>query len=229
LKKRSKEKAPVIQDKLVIKMSDKLQIKVCGMREPENIREISLLEPDYMGFIYYFHSKRYAGALTPAQTNSIPDKVKKVGVFVNLPEKTLLSKCSEMEFNFVQLHGNESVKYCRFLNKEGFRVIKAFGLGSIYDFEQMKPYQESCEFFLFDTFSPGYGGSGKKFDWNLLCDYRLEKPFMLSGGVTASDIDRILVLDHPEFLGVDLNSGFEIQPGIKDRKLLEGFIQRIRS
>ncbi len=199
------------------------------MRDPSNIREIARLEPDYLGFIFHPGSKRYAGELSADALQTLPDAIRKVAVFVNLAFGEVLSKCLELGIRTVQLHGNESADYCRMMRESGLEVIKAFSIHDDSGFEGLKAYLDCSDYFLFDTAGKGYGGTGKQFDWSLLDEYNLDKPFFLSGGIGPSDAGRILKLDHPRFYGVDLNSRFETQPGLKNRTELEGFLRRIRA
>lgn len=204
------------------------KIKICGMRDPENIIDISGLLPDYMGFIFYRGSKRFAGNMPREIRAEIPAFVKKVGVFVNEDEERLLETCSEYGIGTVQLHGNESERYCENLVENGLRIVKVFSVDSALNTDVMKPFQEACSYFLLDTASEEFGGSGQKFDWNLLKDYDLEIPFFLSGGIGPDDARMIRELEHPMLFGVDINSLFETSPGIKDLGLCEEFIGRIR-
>lgn len=204
------------------------KIKVCGMREPDNIRDISGLLPDYMGFIFYQGSKRFAGGLPTEIRADLPSFVKKVGVFVNEDKKRLLETCSAYGIGTVQLHGDESARYCENLVENGLRIIKVFSVDKALDTNAMRPFHEACSYFLFDTSADEFGGSGEKFDWNLLKDYDLEIPFFLSGGIGPDDARMIRELEHPMLFGVDINSRFETSPGIKDIELCEKFIGRIR-
>ena len=206
-----------------------LKIKVCGMREPDNIRTISALLPDYLGFIFYPASKRYAGDLSPEIRAEIPAFVKKVGVFVNENEDKLITTCSAYGIGTVQLHGDESPEFCEKLAEMGLRIIKVFSIGGSLDTGKILPYRESCSYFLFDTDTDTYGGSGKQFEWGLLKDYTLEIPFFLSGGIGGEDAEKIRNLAHPMLFGVDINSRFETSPGIKDAGLCESFINAIRA
>ncbi|MFC2112085.1 phosphoribosylanthranilate isomerase [Bacteroidota bacterium] len=207
---------------------NELKIKICGMRDPGNIREIGKLFPDYMGFIYYPQSKRYAGELSASDISDLPETIQKTGVFVNTPPQESLTLCRKMNLDTVQLHGTESPDVCKLMRHSGLKVIKAFNIGMDTDFSGMRDYLESCDFFLLDTAGGGYGGTGLKFDWMRLKEYEFEKPFFLSGGIGPTDADSILELSHPELYGVDLNSRFEKEPGVKNRSTLEGFIERIR-
>ena len=206
-----------------------LKIKICGMRDPDNIHSISLLLPDYMGFIFYPRSRRYAGELSPSVIAKLPGKITKVGVFVNLPAGDTLSSCRQMGIRTVQLHGDESPDYCKEMQDNGMCVIKVFSIGSQDGFKGMSAYHDSCDFYLLDTASEEYGGSGKQFDWKRLNEYDQDKPFFLSGGIGPGDAERILELKHPELFGVDLSSRFETEPGIKSRDELAVFIRKIRT
>jgi phosphoribosylanthranilate isomerase len=206
-----------------------LKVKICGMREPGNIRGISGLMPDYMGFIFYPGSKRYAGRLTPAGLNHIPDSIQKVAVFVNATREEILSTCRAYSIRILQLHGDEPPAFCRSLQEDGFQVIRAFRVGQGLDVQEMDRFARACDFILLDTSGEGFGGTGRKFDWNQLQHYTHDLPFFLSGGVGPGDAGRIMDMDIPQLYGVDLNSRFEIRPGLKNKEELENFITRIRT
>jgi phosphoribosylanthranilate isomerase len=206
-----------------------LKIKVCGMKETGNIREISGLNPDYMGFIFYPGSKRYAGNISPAALKQLPDAIEKVAVFVNAPREEIIATCRAYSIRILQLHGDEPPAYCRSFMEVGFRVIKAFRVGRSLDAEGMDRYAESADMFLLDTSAEGFGGTGKKFNWLHLARYRSPVPFFLSGGIGPADAGRIMEMDIPQLHGVDLNSRFEIRPGVKNKNDLDTFIRNIRS
>jgi phosphoribosylanthranilate isomerase len=206
-----------------------LRIKICGMRETGNIREICGLYPDYLGFIFYPGSKRYAGNLSPASLRELPQAIQKVAVFVNAAREEILSTCKAYSIRILQLHGDEPPAYCRSLKEEGFQVIKAFRVGDELDTAGMDLYAAACDRMLLDTSSDGFGGTGKQFDWSILESYRSPRPFFLSGGIGPGDADRIMEMDIPDLYGVDLNSRFEIKPGLKNKNELETFIHKIRS
>ncbi len=199
------------------------------MREHHNIHELANLNPDLMGFIFYPNSKRYVGDyLDPEVIHDILPKIQKVGVFVNELQKNLFEKVRLFSFDLVQLHGNESPDYCREIHKS-CKVIKAFGIYDQFDWSAVDPYMDVCEYFLFDTSSKGYGGSGEKFNWLNLANYHLSKPFFLSGGIGPDDVTQIQGLNHPHFAGIDINSKFEIEPGLKNIPLLNTFINEMRA
>lgn len=193
-----------------------MKLKVCGMRNPENIEAIGALQPDLMGFIFYEKSKRL---VTPDAW--VLEKVwafqgHKVGVFVNADLDELLENVAAFRLDYIQLHGDETVKYGQKLHSKGLKIIKVFGVKDQMpskEIEQWKPY---TSVFLFDTQTSEYGGSGRKFDWSILNDYQSEKPFMLSGGIGLEDIEDIKKLAIPSLWGIDVNSKFELEPGLKD-------------
>ncbi len=209
---------------------NQIKIKVCGMRDPGNIRRLAELKPDLLGLVFYPHSPRYAGA-SPADGmfDSFPHGILKTGVFVDEDLKNINEHVLNFGLQAVQLHGNESPEMCIQLKSTGVKVIKAFSIDDTIDFSKMTPYISGCDWFLFDTFSKIPGGSGKRFNWNVLEKYDLVQPFFLSGGIGPEDAERILKLNHTELAGVDINSRFETRPGLKDIEQVGQFILKIRS
>ncbi|MFT5884004.1 MAG: phosphoribosylanthranilate isomerase [Arcticibacterium sp.] len=195
-----------------------LKWKVCGMRENQNIKEVLALEPDYMGFIFYDKSKRYADpVLDKSLLASFSGPTQKVGVFVNAEESYILLKVVDYGLQMLQLHGEESPAFCQNLRTDGLKVMKAFAIDESFDFAEITPFLEVCDYFLFDTKAPnGYGGHGKKFDWTLLNQYKHDVPFLLAGGVDLESLSIVKELKHPAFMGVDVNSKFEQSPALKD-------------
>lgn len=203
-------------------------VKVCGMREPENIREVIKLGIDWMGLIFYERSPRSIGSHTiPEDIASAP--VRRVGVFVNATPGYMMEMAAVYRLDYLQLHGDESPDDCHALRKRGFSLIKAFPIARKEDLERTKAYEDRVDYFLFDTKCEGYGGSGKRFDWSVLADYGGETPFLLSGGIAPGSVEAIRAFHHPRLAGIDLNSGFEIEPGHKDINKLEEFIEQIRT
>lgn len=201
-------------------------IKVCGMGNPEIMLKLSTLEINMLGFIFYNQSSRFAeGKINPEDILKINKNISKTGVFVNATESEILNTSERWHLNSVQLHSNESPDLCEKLKNKGLIVIKAFNLNKKNDF---KEYISVCDYFLFDTPTILHGGSGTKFDWNLLENYNETLPFILSGGICDNDVDEILAINHPSFAGIDINSKFEISPGIKDFKMISDFILKIR-
>lgn len=202
-------------------------VKICGMKYSENIRAVAELQPDFMGFIFYPKSPRYAEPLDIVTLNAMPPTIKKIGVFVNENLENILTICYKYKLDGVQLHGTELVEMCRELKKVGYIVIKAFPVAEAYNFKVTKAYEGVCDYFLFDTKTDAYGGSGVKFNWGILDEYEGETPFLLSGGIAADDAEAILKIEHPKFAGIDLNSKFEIKPGLKDAVLLKRFLNQL--
>ena len=202
-------------------------IKICGMKDPENIRAVAALNPDYMGFIFYSKSPRYAEPLDVEVLKSLPKRILKIGVFVNSSLEDILTVIKKYSLNGVQLHGTESEDICYTLRMAGLLVFKAFPVAEASDFDATERYEGICDFFLFDTKTKEYGGSGVKFDWRMLESYNGETAFLLSGGISADDADAIRAINHPKLTGIDLNSKFEVSPGEKNVELLQGFLKEI--
>lgn len=188
-----------------------MKIKVCGMKYSHNILEVATLVPDFIGLIFYPNSKRYVGEnfVMP----EISSEINKIGVFVNDTVENIFDKVKKYRLDYVQLHGEESTAFCQQV-RERVKVIKAFSIDDQFDFYSLKKYEDVCEYFLFDTKTNDYGGSGKPFNRHLLSCYA-SKPYFLSGGV---DLEEIL---HPKFnslnvFAIDVNSRFEMEPGLKD-------------
>ncbi len=208
----------------------KVKIKVCGMREPENVADVARLNPDYLGFIFYRKSKRYvADKDAEGILNEVPAGIKKVGVFVNEIIPEIVKKVNLFDLDILQIHGNESPGYCEELKNLGFTIIKAFGVEKTFDFEKLEDYKAYCDYFLFDTKSPVYGGTGVKFDWELLSRYDNINPIFLSGGIGPDDVVALQKIEGLNIHAFDINSKFETRPAFKDVALLEEFIARIRS
>jgi phosphoribosylanthranilate isomerase len=207
-----------------------LKIKICGMREPENILEVANLKPDLMGFIFYPVSPRYVGGTLNSEIlSNLSPGIKKTGVFVNAGLDEIMDTISKYSLDMVQLHGDESPETCRRLYEEGIGIIKAFNLKDSSGYNNYIKYIPFTTCFLFDAFTPEYGGSGHKFDWEILSDYDLGHPFILSGGIAPGDIFNILEITNSSFYGIDLNSRFELKPGLKDIESLKIFISGVRN
>lgn len=202
-----------------------MKIKVCGMKHPNNIQELSQLPIDLMGMIFYPKSPRYVDEL---DLSSLPNNISRVGVFVNADLGFITETIETYSLNMVQLHGSESVDFCQQLNQK-IPVMKAFSIADSVDIKQTADYNGACSYFLFDTKTPQFGGSGVKFDWSVLDDYQGTTPFLLSGGISPNDAQDILSICHPLLQGVDLNSRFEVEPGLKNIQLIDKFINSIRS
>jgi phosphoribosylanthranilate isomerase len=206
-----------------------IKVKVCGMKDPGNLKEVSETGPDYVGFIFYPGSPRYIGE-DPDRSlfQNVPSRIFKVGVFVDEEPGRVLDIALFAGLDLVQLHGNESPAYCSGMHSAGLQTMKTFSVGEDFHFDDLRAYLGGCDYFLFDTKSDKRGGSGKKFNWNLLSGYRLDKPFFLSGGIGPEDAGSVSNLSNSRFFGVDVNSRFEMAPGIKDVALLKTFIDTVK-
>lgn len=193
------------------------------MREAENIRAIEALGINLMGFIFYKRSPRHVSE----RPDYLPEQCLRAGVFVNGQIGTILARVREFGLQAVQLHGRETPAECLSLRKQGLTVIKAFSIGHEQDLRNTRLYEDKCDYYLFDTACSTYGGSGKRFDWSLLRQYRGHTPFLLSGGITPGSLDDILAFHHPMFAGIDLNSGFETSPGVKNVSSLQTFLNKL--
>ncbi len=198
-------------------------IKVCGMREAQNIKEVEQLGADMIGFIFYPKSPRYVYEIP----EYLPTHANRIGIFVNESKKTVLTMVDRFGLDYVQLHGEESPEYCRSLKQSDIKLIKAFSIQREKDLYPSKAYEEICDYFLFDTKCQQYGGSGNQFDWSLLKAYSGETPFLLSGGINLYSSKALKEFSHPKLAGYDLNSRFEFAPGKKDTERLREFLQQI--
>lgn len=199
-------------------------LKVCGMRDSENIRDIEQTGIDWMGFIFYSASSRYV----PKRPEYLPKKVKRVGVFVDESMEEILSIADLFQLDYIQLHGHESPDFCHMLETRGLRTIKAFPIATAEDFQATIPYSGRCTYFLFDTKTPAHGGSGQKFDWGLLDSYRGNTPFLLSGGIGVEDTDKLKTINNKHLIGFDINSRFESTPGLKQVDTVRKFVEQIK-
>lgn len=199
-------------------------LKVCGMRDGENICAVDALGVDWIGFIFYPHSKRYVGE----QLTKTASTAKRVGVFVNENVDTILKNVLSYSLDIVQLHGDESPELCNQLREHQIRVMKAFRIGDSLPLEEIAAYKGCCDYFLFDTHTPNYGGSGRKFDWDILQHYQGNTPFILSGGIGPNDVQKIREFSHTMCIGIDINSKFELSPANKDIQLIKQFIKSWR-
>jgi phosphoribosylanthranilate isomerase len=204
----------------------RLRLKVCGMRDVSNIISVGALKPDYMGFIFYRDSRRYVGEDFEIP-KGLPPGVRRVGVFVNDSTKSVLATARKYDLDFIQLHGGESVTQCEEVRSSGLKLIKAFGINAGTDLENLIPFKSKVDFFLFDATGKGFGGTGRTFDWDALARYDQEIPFFLSGGLSPENVENVSALRKMNLHALDVNSGVEISPGVKDIEKLRVFIKRI--
>jgi len=225
----------------------KMLVKVCGMRDADNISELIKLKPDYLGFIFYGKSKRF---VTNFPEIEITSDIKKVGVFVNETIDKVIEIVKINRLGAVQLHGNESPEYCNQLRQSEMvtersrsnnndkvistslnhqiEIFKAFSVDDDFDFSKTDVYQNVCDYLLFDTKGKEYGGNGVKFNWQVLDSYKGKIPFLLSGGISKVDASEIKKIAHKAFAGIDINSGFEIEPALKNINEIKEFKQNLK-
>lgn len=199
------------------------------MKYPENIAGVRLCEPDLMGFIFYEKSPRYVTNELSPTVYGLKENLETVGVFVNSPIETVIDKVNRFSLDYVQLHGDETVTYVTELKNKKINIIKAFRIDENFDWSSINKYDEDVSYFLFDTATKNYGGSGLKFDWKQLTEYQGNTPFFLSGGIEIGDIQEIENLEIPMLYGIDVNSKFEIEPGLKDIELVRTMINQIKT
>ncbi len=224
-----------------------IKLKVCGMKHTENILEVAALQPDYLGFIFYEKSQRNFEGIIP----ELPSSIKKVGVFVNEMIEIVVSLIEEYKLNVIQLHGDESLDYIKELKhqiaesrkqflednkslkkkrkvaKNKIEIIKVFSIESTFNFEVLQPYETVVDYFLFDTKGTKRGGNGVTFDWNVLANYPSNKPYFLSGGIGLEEIDELKSFFKKQktnnCFAIDVNSKFEIKPGVKSVEKIKKF------
>ena len=216
------------------------------MRDAQNIREVSQLGVDMIGMIFYPKSPRYV-EMQSSHAGIIPDYVKediniksakspaRVGVFVDDMVQNIVTRVVNYHLDYVQLHGNEPREMCENLRltldpdiRPGIKIIKAISVSDASDIQKYKEYVGAVDLFLFDTKCKTVGGSGQQFDWQVLEQYDGEVPFLLSGGIGPEDASRLHAFHHPKCIGIDLNSRFEIEPGVKDVEKLKGFLNEMQ-
>ena len=204
-------------------------VKVCGMRDADNIREVEALGIDYMGFIFWPKSSRYVSEM-PAY---LPTKCKRVGVFVDASIGDVMTIAEQYQLDLIQLHGQESPSYITQLRphltllNSKISIIKALNIATTADLANAKQYEGIVDYLLFDTKGKSVGGNGEKFDWSVLSAYTGNTPFLLSGGIGPDDAERVKAFNHPKCIGIDLNSKFELSPALKDVNKLQEFIKEL--
>ena len=202
-----------------------MKLKVCGITKLDQLKQLDEIGVDYAGLIFYKRSVRYVmDKLEGKEVTNLSLALRKVGVFVNASEEFIMTQVEQYGLDLVQLHGDETPAFCKQISGN-VPVIKAFRITEKNEQNidwMIKPYEEFCDFYLFDTNRKGaYGGTGEKFDWNLLLDNKINKPFFLSGGIGLADVEKLKGFTHPFFYAVDVNSRVELADGIKDIKAIE--------
>lgn len=207
----------------------RIKLKVCGMRD--NINDIAILNPDFLGFIFFNKSPRNIDMETFQPDLSLLDEkgIKKVGVFVNA-EATFIDQCiSRYALHLVQLHGNETPEFCKTLKSKGIQIIKNIPVSDTEktDFSILERYDPYVDYFLFDTKTTAHGGSGISYDWEILKQNPVNKPYFLSGGVDLENITKLSEFQDDRLFAIDVNSKFELKPGLKDPELVKTLIARL--
>ena len=211
-----------------------MRVKVCGMTEIEQVRQLDAMGVDFAGFIFYPKSPRYVVRhLSGEQVKRAKLRLGKVGVFVNASYDEVMKQVDSYGLDMIQLHGDETPRFCEQLANY-ITVIKVFRLSENDPVDWMiKAYQDACDMFLFDTEGAGYGGTGKKFNWDTLKGVPIEKLFFLSGGIEPADVERLKVFEREpvarKFFAIDINSKFETSPGVKDLKKVRAFLDGVKS
>ncbi|MBR0116819.1 MAG: phosphoribosylanthranilate isomerase [Prevotella sp.] len=232
-------------------------IKVCGLRVAQNIREVSALDVDWIGLVFWKDSPRYVtqyssrGGFIPDYTSidsEVPtlggkpifryqeNKPKRVGVFVDDMPQNIVTRVANFKLDFVQLHGEESPVMIQNLRatlepdiRKGVKIIKTINVERPEDFDKCKPYLGEVDYFLFHNQCAQKGGSGEKFDWALLDSYNYDVPFLISGGIGPDDVEAVKTISHPQFAGVDINSKFESEVAVKDVEKVKSFVEALRA
>ncbi|PQJ30874.1 N-(5'-phosphoribosyl)anthranilate isomerase [Nonlabens arenilitoris] len=211
-----------------------MMIKVCGMRDIHNINQLQELDIDFMGIIRYSKSKRFVDNSQKQEVAQQTMNKGTVGVYVNETVDNILKDIIPLQLDVVQLHGDENPAFAKALLEIDIKIFKAFQITEDFNFDTLKEWEKLASqyvgklFFVFDTATPNYGGSGKKFNWSILDSYKGEVPFLLSGGISKNDVTMIKEFKHNMFLGIDLNSKFETEPGVKNIEEIKTFIEKLR-
>ncbi|MBN2615566.1 MAG: phosphoribosylanthranilate isomerase [Bacteroidales bacterium] len=195
------------------------------MCDADNVAAMAKVQPDLMGFIFHEASLRFCAQMPEV---NLPSGIIRVGVFVNSSLNYILEKKQEFGLNLAQLHGQESPDFCREVSRY-LPVMKAFNVHEDFDFLKVKAYEEICDYFLFDASGLRAGGNGIQFNWDLLQKFQGKTPFFLSGGIRPDSVMAIREFNHPSLAGIDINSGFEIRPGLKDIEKIKQFKYELSS
>ena len=206
-----------------------MKLKICGMKYQENITEVAALQPDYLGFIFHEESPRNFDGLIPELSKNI----QKTGVFVDKTVEFIANQIEKHKLSAIQLHGHESPEMCRILKSTNAIIIKVFSIKDTFDFSVLEPYEEVCDYFLFDTKGKLPGGNGYVFNWDVLINYPSTKPFFLSGGIGSEQKEKLKEFINSEAskycFAIDVNSKFEIEPGLKNIEVLKEFKNNVTS
>ena len=198
------------------------------MRNPENILAIALHKPDYIGLIFYDRSPRFVGGLDPKALDALPEKTKRVGVFVNAGVQYIRKQAQRYKLDLIQLHGDETPDFCEVVRRD-YPVVKAFGIEKTADLDYVLQYEGLCDYFLFDAKTPKRGGAGVQFDHSVLKKYTGSTPYFLSGGIGPDDTTTVSAMRDNRCVAIDINSRFEMAPGLKDAEEVGQFIREIKN
>ena len=209
-----------------------MRLKVCGMTDIAQLKQLEAIGVDFAGLIFYPQSPRYAtkAGLTPELLKKEKLRINRVGVFVNEEQDTVLRTVDKWKLDMVQLHGDESPRYCEHISNH-VNTIKAFRIGDNENIPYKTfPYKDVVDLYLFDTMGKQYGGTGEQFKWDLLCHAPVPKPYFLSGGIGPDDVDQLtqFCVNEQKIFAIDVNSKFEVSPGVKDMKKVEAFFNDIK-
>lgn len=210
-----------------------MKIKVCGMTLPGQVDALTEMGVELAGFIFYEKSPRYmANKISPEKMKKIGGRIAKVGIFVNTAYETLMKTVEDYRLDMVQLHGDESPRFCEQVANY-VTVIKAFRSSDSDPIDwTIRPFHDTCDMFMFDTLGSGYGGTGKKFDWNILKPAVINKLFVISGGIQPGDEAMLKEFAKEpvaqKLFGIDINSKFEISPGVKDMGKIKLFVENLK-
>jgi phosphoribosylanthranilate isomerase len=203
-----------------------MKLKVCGMREEDNLLQLIALQPNFIGLIFHENSSRN---VIESLHVKLPEDITLTGVFVDESEAFILKKVEHYNLKGIQLHGNESPAFCQQIQNKGLVVLKAFNIHDDFDFSVIAPYHGCCTYFLWDAFGKNAGGNGIAFNWELLAHYKGTTPFLLSGGIDATMAESLKKIKHPMFKGIDINSKFELKPAVKDIEKIKLFKTQLKS
>jgi phosphoribosylanthranilate isomerase len=209
-----------------------MKIKVCGITRADQLRQLDELGIDYAGLIFFRQSSRFMlDKLLTTDIKNLSLSLKKVGVFVNASEEFINAQVELYGLDLVQLHGDETPAFCKHISST-VSVIKAFRITKSNEQNidwMIKPFEEYCDYYLFDTNRKGaYGGTGEKFEWNILLSNQINKPFFLSGGIGLDEVDKLKSFQHPFLYAVDINSKVEVEPGVKDLEQVKMFVEELK-
>jgi phosphoribosylanthranilate isomerase len=210
-------------------LGGKLKIKICGMRDPDNLRAVAALQPDFLGLIFYAKSPRY---ISPEEAETLPDffGITRVGVFVNETVEKMQQTARQAKLFALQLHGDESPEVCAELKsvRPERKLIKVFSIGEDFDGGRLAAYEDVCDYFLFDAQTTKFGGSGESFDWDILRTFPIKLPFFLSGGIGLENAkSAIASCKGLPLYAIDLNSKVEISPGVKSPQMIKKLIKSL--